>query len=92
MIISTYKQIYLKLAVVAIVLYPLFVQLIALQMIFFNCAVNCFNSLPVNVIISPTISSFKNALCSIDLSDFIKCSYFEVIYWAGVRGNHPCPA
>ena len=44
---------------------------------FFNRAVNCFNSLSVHVISSPTISSVKNALCSIDLSDFIKCIYLK---------------
>ena len=44
---------------------------------FFNRAVNCFISLPVHVINSTTVISFKNALCSIDLSDFIKCVYLK---------------
>ena len=44
---------------------------------FFNRAVNCFNALPVHVINSPTIISFKNALSSIDLSDFVKCIYLK---------------
>ena len=44
---------------------------------FLNRAVNCFNYLPVHVIDYPNIHSFKNALCSIDLSDFIKCVYVK---------------
>ena len=62
----------------ATVLHPLFCSTNRFANDFFNRAANCFNSLPVHVINSPTINSFKNALCSIDLSDFIKCTYLKL--------------
>ena len=75
--ISTYKLIYHKLAVVATILYPRFIQQIGLLMIFLIVLLVVLNSLPVNVINSPSISSFKNALSSIDMSAFIKCIYLK---------------
>jgi len=45
---------------------------------FFNRCVNCYNSLPLDVINSHSLSVFKNYLSHIDLANYIKCSYLQI--------------
>ena len=43
---------------------------------FFNRCVNCWNSLPDDIVNANSINRFKFLLCNFDLSHFLNCNYF----------------
>jgi hypothetical protein len=45
---------------------------------FFNRCVSCYNSLPLSVINSNSLTVFKNYISNLDLTNYIKCSYLQL--------------
>ena len=78
MYILMFNQTCRKHALAATILHQFCVVLTDLPMIFFNRCVSCYNSLPLNVINSNSLTVFKNYISNLDLTNYIKCSYLQL--------------